>query len=871
MSVKITPMLQQYHSIKKEYPDALLFYRMGDFYEMFFEDAEIASRILEITLTSRNKKDDKPIPMCGVPHHAAQRYIARLIENGYKVAVCEQVEDPRQAKGLVKRDVVRVVTPGVVIDPELLDAKSNNFIMALFRYKDYFGLACLDISTGDFRVTESDSFNVVVDESLRIDPNEVLIPESIQEDSEIKAFLSYFNEKMVTLLDDNLFELDRARASLLKQFNTHSLEGFGCDAMRSGISAAGALLQYIHETQKGMVPHINHVAAYYLADYMILDENTKRNLELFETIRARSSKGTLLWVLDQTVTSMGGRMIRQWLNYPLLDPGKIRLRLGSVEEARGDITLRRALREALSDIYDLERLNSKIVLAHSNARDLIALKRSVRKIPEIRTLMEAFQSDLFQQIHAKLDDLADVGDLIEEAVCDDPPHTIHEGGMINPGYDTELDEIVSICRGGKEWIASLEAKERETTGIRSLKIGFNKVFGYYIEVSKTHIKSVPPHYIRKQTLVNAERYITEDLKTYEAKVLTAEERRAALEYDLFNGIREKVVQNNLRIQKSATLLARLDVLCSLAEVADKNGYVKPKIKEDGTLLMEDVRHPVIEKMMTGERFVPNTIEMDDEGQQVLMITGPNMAGKSTILRQVALVALMAQIGSFVPAESVSLSIVDRIFTRVGALDNLGRGESTFMVEMQETARILNTATERSLIILDEIGRGTSTFDGLSIAWAVAEYLHDWKGKGIKTLFATHYHELTDLAATKPRVKNYNVAVREWNGEIIFLRKLIEGGTNRSYGIQVARLAGIPKEVIERSKEILKNIEKGELNEEGEPNIARSKKRPKKHADVQLTLFKTSNQALVDKLEQIDVSDTTPLEALNVLNELKQMV
>lgn len=869
MSVKITPMVQQYHSIKKEYPDAILFYRMGDFYEMFFEDAEIASRVLDITLTSRNKKDEEPIPMCGVPYHAAQRYIARLIENGHKVAVCEQVEDPRQAKGIVKRDVVRVVTPGVVIDTELLDAKSNNFIVALSRYKNYFGIAYLDISTGDFRITESDSFTAMVDESLRIDPSEILIPESLHEDLEIKSFLSHLSEKSITLLDNTLFEQERAQAALLRQFKTHSLEGFGCDEMRAGVAAAGALLHYIQETQKGMVPHVNHMVAYHLADYMILDDNTKRNLELFETIRTRSRKGTLLWVIDQTVTSMGGRMVRQWLHYPLLDAEKIRSRLDAVEEAKENITLRRALREALSGVYDLERLNSKIVLAHSNARDLIALKHSIRKIPEIHTLLESLQSDLFRHIHEDLDDLADVGDIIEKAVRDDPPHIIHEGGMIKPGYNAELDEIINICRDGKGWIARLEAQERKATGISSLRVGFNKVFGYYIEVSKTHLKSVPAHYIRKQTLVNAERYITEDLKTYETKVLNAEERRAALEYELFNGIREKVIHNNLRIQKTATMLATLDVLCSLAEVADKNGYVKPSITEEGILFMEDVRHPVIEKMLEGERFVPNTLKMDDESRQILIITGPNMAGKSTILRQVALVVLMAQIGSFVPAESVSLSLVDRIFTRVGALDNLGQGESTFMVEMQETAKILNTATDKSLIILDEIGRGTSTFDGLSIAWAVAEYLHGWKGRGIKTLFATHYHELADLAAANPRVKNYNVAVREWNGEIIFLRKLIKGGTNRSYGIQVARLAGIPKEVIERSREVLKNIEKGEFNEVGEPNIACSPKRPKKHSDVQLSLFTTSHQALIDKLERIDISNTTPLEALNLLNELKQ--
>jgi DNA mismatch repair protein MutS len=501
---------------------------------------------------------------------------------------------------------------------------------------------------------------------------------------------------------------------------------------------------------------------------------------------------------------------------------------------------------------------------------MIALMSSVRKMPDVLTALESFRSDLFGQIRADMDDLGDVGDLIEGAICDDPPHTVHEGGMIKSGYNAELDEIVSICRDGKGWISRLESKEREASGINSLKVGFNRVFGYYIEVSKSRIKSVPAHYVRKQTLVNAERYITDDLKQYETMVLDAEDRRAALEYELFDKIRKEIVKNNLRIKKTADLLARVDVLCGLAEVADKMRYVKPNITEDGRLLIENARHPVIEKMLTGERFVPNGIEMDNETRQIMIITGPNMAGKSTILRQVALVVLMAQIGSFVPAESASISIVDRIFTRVGALDNLSRGESTFLVEMQETAGILNTATERSLIILDEIGRGTSTFDGLSIAWAVAEYLHNLKGKGVKTIFATHYHELIDLAATLPRVKNYNVSVREWNGEIVFLRKLIEGGTNKSYGIQVARLAGIPQKVVIRAKEILKNIENGELNAGGERERSRSGKRAKKHCDVQLNLFETSNQALADRLEQIDISNTTPLQALNIISELKQM-
>jgi DNA mismatch repair protein MutS len=870
MPVKITPMVQQYLSIKKEYPDALLFYRMGDFYEMFFEDAETASRILDIALTSRNKKDQEPIPMCGVPYHSAQRYIARLIDSGYRVAVCEQVEDSNKAKGLVKRDVVRVVTPGVVIDTDLLDAGSNNFIMALFRQKDRFGLASLDISTGTFRVTESDTFHTIVDEASRIDPSEILIPESFQEEVEVKMLLSSMEGKPITLASDTLFELDRARSALVEQFGTRSLEGFGCETMNSGISAAGALLQYICETQKGKVPHINSLAAYHLADCMIVDESTKRNLELLETVRTRSKKGTLLWVMDQTVTSMGGRMMRQWLHYPLLDAQKIRLRLDAVEETKANILLRGVLREALSGIHDLERLNSRIVLAQSNARDMIALMSSVRKMPDVLTALESFRSDLFGQIRADMDDLGDVGDLIEGAICDDPPHTVHEGGMIKSGYNAELDEIVSICRDGKGWISRLESKEREASGINSLKVGFNRVFGYYIEVSKSRIKSVPAHYVRKQTLVNAERYITDDLKQYETMVLDAEDRRAALEYELFDKIRKEIVKNNLRIKKTADLLARVDVLCGLAEVADKMRYVKPNITEDGRLLIENARHPVIEKMLTGERFVPNGIEMDNETRQIMIITGPNMAGKSTILRQVALVVLMAQIGSFVPAESASISIVDRIFTRVGALDNLSRGESTFLVEMQETAGILNTATERSLIILDEIGRGTSTFDGLSIAWAVAEYLHNLKGKGVKTIFATHYHELIDLAATLPRVKNYNVSVREWNGEIVFLRKLIEGGTNKSYGIQVARLAGIPQKVVIRAKEILKNIENGELNAGGERERSRSGKRAKKHCDVQLNLFETSNQALADRLEQIDISNTTPLQALNIISELKQM-
>jgi DNA mismatch repair protein MutS len=867
--VKATPMVQQYLSIKQQYHDAILFYRMGDFYEMFFEDAKIASRILEIALTSRNKKEEEPIPMCGVPHHAAQGYIARLIERGFKVAVCEQVEDPAKAKGLVKRDVVRVITPGVVVDTEILDARSNNFLMALFFCQGRYGIAHLDISTGTFRVTESSHFDKVSDESKRIEPSETLLAESYREAPELKALLGTLGEASVNFLKDERFELESARARLLRQFKTHSLEGFGCNEWRAGIAAAGALLCYVDDTQKGELVHITGIASYSLSDFMILDEATKRNLELFETMWTGAKRGSLLGIMDQTVTAMGARMLRAWLQYPLLDLEQIKLRSDAVEEAKEKQLARRSVRKALQEVHDLERLNARIALDRCNARDLVALKHSIQRLPKIRSLIDGFVSPLFVQITSKWDDLADVASLIENAISDAPPLTTREGGIIKTGFDEGLDQLIGSSREGKNWISRLEAKERQATGINSLKVGFNKVFGYYIEVSKSHIKSVPARYVRKQTLVNAERYITEDLKTYEAKVLGAEEKRAQLEYELFCVVRQRVAQSNFRIAGMADAVANLDVLLALAELADQNGYVKPVVHGGDSLFLKESSHPVIEKLVSSERFVPNTIEMDHTTRQVLIITGPNMAGKSTLLRQAALLVLMAQVGSFVPAEAASIGIVDRIFSRVGAFDNLTEGQSTFMVEMQESANILNNATGRSLVILDEIGRGTSTFDGLSIAWAVAEYLHDWKGHGIKALFATHYHELTDLALTKPRVKNYNVAVKEWNEEVIFLRKLVEGSTNRSYGIQVARLAGIPAQVLERAKEILKNIESGEFNSTGEPVLARSKRPVDKDASVQLSLFATSDQIVINILKKLDISSMTPLEALNQLNALKE--
>jgi DNA mismatch repair protein MutS len=869
--VKATPMVQQYLSIKQQYPDAILFYRMGDFYEMFFEDAEIASRILDIALTSRNKKDEQPIPMCGFPHHAAQGYIARLIERGFKVAICEQVEDPAKAVGIVKRDVVRVITPGVVLDSDILEEGSNNFLVSLFAREGRFGLAHLDISTGTFRVTESSDLYRIQDECRRIEPREILLCKSHEESPATAPIVKSLKETTVNFLSDEHFEFESARKRLLGQFKTHSLEGFGCEQWPAGISAAGALLGYVQEAQKGELVHIAGISSYRLSDFMVLDEASRRNLELFETVWSRSRRGSLLGVMDQTVTSMGARMLRSWLRYPLLDLEKIHGRLNAVEEARAHPGAKRMARKTLEEVHDFQRINARVALDRCTARDLVALKLSIHRLPGIRSIIEGFENSTFSEILEKWDDLADVAALVEEAICEDPPLTTREGGIIKPGFNERLDGLIHSSREGKDWIARLEAKEREATGIQVLKVGFNKVFGYYIEVSKTHIRSVPAHYVRKQTLVNAERYITEDLKTYEAKVLGAEERRAQLEYELFCSVRKQVARSHRRVAGMADVVAELDVLLGLAELADQNGYVKPQVHRGDGILLKESRHPVVEKLVSAERFVPNTVEIDDTERQVLIITGPNMAGKSTILRQTALLVIMAQVGSFVPAEAASIGLVDRVFTRVGALDNLAEGQSTFMVEMQETANILNNTTGKSLVILDEMGRGTSTFDGLSIAWAVAEHLHDFKGTGVKTLFATHYHELTDLALTKPRVKNYNVAVKEWNEEVIFLRKLVEGGTNRSYGIQVARLAGVPPNVLARAKEVLKNIETGEFNGAGEPVLARSAAPAGKDTTSQLSLFKTDGEVIIEALKKLDISNLTPLEALNRLHALRELI
>lgn len=865
-TLKTTPMIQQYLSIKEQNKDAILFYRMGDFYEMFFEDAKVASRVLEITLTSRNKKNESAVPMCGVPFRAAKGYINRLIEKGFKVAICDQVEDPAQAKGIVKREVVRVVTPGMVLEEELLHEKDNNFILALSRRKEKWGLSSIDLSTGLFRLTETDDTTALIEEFQRISPSEVLLPETLAQDSLLNPAPAWLESKAVTTLPENLFESRQGRQILLRHFKTLNLEGFGCEKLKAGVGSAAALLHYVCETQKQEITHFDKIQTYYLESYLRIDDLSRQNLELVQSIRAGSKQGTLLQVLDQTMTAMGGRMLSQWIRYPLVDPNMIVQRHEAVAEAADRHATTLDVRECLKLVYDLERLRSKISMGHANARDLLALKKSLQTLPDILGRLSEYQTGLLQW-EVPIESLNQLAEMIEGAIRDDAPPVITEGGIIKTGFNSELDELIQISRDGKGWLVQLEVREKESTGINSLKVRYNKVFGYYIEIPKAHSKAVPEHYIRKQTLVNAERYITDELKTFETKVLGAEDRRAVMELEIFNRIREIVMAQNSEIQQVAEFLARIDCLLSLAVIAQQNDYVRPKMVDDGRLHVTDGRHPVVEKMITAERFVPNTIQLDNTEQQVLIITGPNMAGKSTILRQVALMTIMAQMGSFVPARSAELPIIDRIFTRVGALDNLSAGQSTFMVEMQETANILNHATEKSLVIMDEIGRGTSTYDGLSIAWAVAEYLHDLKGKGVKTLFATHYHELTELAQSRPRVKNFNIAVKEWNDEIIFLRKLVEGGTNRSYGIQVARLAGIPASVVKKAKKVLAKIESQEHSPTD--NLILQSKDNSNRGPQQLNLFPQPDRHIIGKLQTIDISRMTPIDALNCLHKLQE--
>ena len=865
---KTTPMIRQYLAIKEQYRDYILFYRMGDFYEMFFEDAATAARELEITLTSRNRNEQQPVPMCGVPVKAADVYIGRLVDRGFKVAVCEQLEDPSKAKGLVHRDVVRVITPGMVVDNLLLDAATHNFVVAICRNGESIGISCLDITTGTFRVAETRQESVIAEELLRIDPAELILSESTGDGA---AFLSpggRLSGKAVTRLPDRVFAYADARKRLLELFRTRSLEGFGCEAMHAGIGAAGALAYYVQETQKQEIRHLSGLETYSFENFMLIDDVGCRNLELLKNLSNGGRRGTLLDIIDNTATAMGARLLKNWLRYPLIDRQLIQKRLDAVEEIKRQTSLREEIRLLLKPVSDIERLGGRIALGHATARDLVALKNTLVKIPDIVAILGRFSSELLQWNEVMTAPLAAIADRIAAAIVDDPPPTVNEGGMIRHGYDQALDELIAISRDGKKYLAALEAREKEQTGIHTLKVRYNRVFGYYIEVSRAQAPSVPAHYVRKQTLVNAERYITEELKAFEEKVLGAEEQRGVLEYGLFCGIRDAVVEKSDLILACARFIAGLDCLAGLAEIADQNGYARPVISEGRTIRIEEGRHPVVEKLIAGERFVPNTVYMDHKDQLVLIITGPNMAGKSTVLRQVAIIVLMAQMGSFVPAKYAEIPVTDRIFTRVGALDNLSQGQSTFMVEMEEAANIINNATSDSLVIMDEIGRGTSTYDGLSIAWAVAEYLHDLGGAGVKTLFATHYHELIDLAKIKKKVKNYNIAVKEWNDEIIFLHQLVPGGTNRSYGIQVARLAGIPEKVIRRARKVLASVENtGHVldrradEEQDKPKAA--------GAPVQLMLFKSPEQMVMEKLREIDISTMTPLEALNALSILKE--
>ncbi|MBF0228181.1 MAG: DNA mismatch repair protein MutS [Desulfamplus sp.] len=812
---KQTPMMEQYFSIKKKYPDSILFYRMGDFYEMFHDDAIKASAILEITLTSRNKQQDDAIPLCGVPYRAADAYISKLIENGCKVAVCEQVEEAEDAKGLVRREVVRVITPGMILNENLLDRNSNNYLLALSLFENDAGLAWLDISTGTFKTTQTKTNNgkipdELLDEVLRVDPSELLLPINFQTDPTYNYIRKRFSHKSITYLEKINFKFPDAKERLMDKFKTRSLKGFGCEELNAGVSAAGAIISYIQETQLQDTKHITSIQSYYLNSFLVIDDRSCRNLELLRNIETSDKRGSLISVLDKTVTAMGARLLKNWLRYPLKDKVGIELRLDAVEEAFKQKQLRTTLRINLKSVYDLERLGSKISMGQGNARDLLSLKNSLLKLPEILNNLNQLHSTLFKDLEygaVVASELMEIANLIESAIREDAPMVLNEGQMIKTGFNSTLDELIELSENGKAWIVKEGLKEKEKTGLSSLKIKFNKVFGYFIEVSKGQASSVPANYIRKQTLVNAERFITEELKKVESKVLNAEDKRAALEYEIFSEIREQIVAKTSSILKMARFLATVDVLLCFAENADLSNYTRPKINSEQIISITDGRHPVVEKMIDGERYVPNSVILNNETNQLLIITGPNMAGKSTVLRQVALLVLMAHTGSFVPAAEASIAITDRIFTRVGALDNLSQGQSTFMVEMEETANILNNATENSLVILDEIGRGTSTFDGLSIAWAVAEYLHDLNGIGVKTLFATHYHELIALEKIKPRVKNFNIAVKEFNDNIIFLRRLVEGGTNKSYGIQVARLAGVPEKVVMRAKDILNEIEK----------------------------------------------------------------
>lgn len=874
-----SPMMQHYLQTKEEYPDCILFYRLGDFYEMFFEDAKIVSRELELTLTGKSCGQEERAPMCGVPFHAYESYMNRLVAKGYKVAICEQMEDPKQAKGMVRREVIRVVTPGTNINEQALDEGKNNYIMCIVSLSDQFGVATADVTTGDFFVTEVDSKRRLLDEIYKFSPTEVVCNEALfMSGLDIDDLKNRVGIVLYSLenwyFDDSLCE-----NTLKEHFRVNSLEGLGLADLECGMIASGSLLKYLYETQKNSLEQISAIHPYTTGKFMVLDSSTRRNLELVETLREKAKRGSLLWVLDKTKTAMGARMLRSFVEQPLIEKEEIEGRLDAIEELMQRAIDREELREYLNPVYDLERLLTRITYQSANPRDLTAFKSSIGMIPHIRGILLELQSKEIQGICEDMDTLEDLYTLIDAAIEEEPPITVREGGIIKDGYHEEIDRLREAKSQGKNWLAELEAKEREKTGIKNLKIKFNKVFGYYLEVTNSFKDLVPDYYTRKQTLTNAERYITPELKEMEDMILGAEDKLVQLEYELLRELREQIAKNVVRIQKTAKALAKIDVFASLALISEQNHYCRPSLNQNGRIDIKNGRHPVVEKMINNDMFIANDTYLDNQKNRISVITGPNMAGKSTYMRQTALIVLMAQIGCFVPAETADIGIVDRIFTRVGASDDLASGQSTFMVEMTEVANILRNATGNSLLILDEIGRGTSTFDGLSIAWAVVEHISNPKLLGAKTLFATHYHELTELEGKLDNVNNYCIAVKEKGDDIVFLRKIVKGGADKSYGIQVAKLAGVPDSVIERAKEIAEELGRHDIVDfteilSNKKNSATKKK--KEHLDevdlTQMSLFDAVNDNdIIEELKEIDVGNLTPIEALNKLYELQNKI
>lgn len=876
-----SPMMQHYLKTKEEYKDCILFYRLGDFYEMFFDDALVVSKELELTLTGKDCGQAERAPMCGIPFHAAETYLNRLVANGHKVAICEQVEDPKQAKGIVKREVIRIVTPGTNLNTQALDETKNNYLMSIVYLGEKIGVSIADFSTGDYFVTELSSGSELIDEINKFVPSEIITNEYF---SMSGIDLTAVNDKLgitMSTLDSWYFDEDTCIKKLLTHFKVGVLDGLGLKDYTSGTIAAGALLLYLYEMQKGSVDHITSIVPYTTGKYMLIDSSSRRNLELVETMREKQKKGSLLWVLDKTKTAMGARALRSMIEQPLINKEDILKRQAGIEECNNRAIDREEIREYLNPVYDLERIMTKISCKSANPRDLIAFRNSLEMLPHIKKLIGTMESDLFAECFANLDDLADIYSLISSAIVEEPPITIREAGIIKEGFSKEADELRSAKTEGKEWLAQLEAREKEATGIKNLKVKYNKVFGYYLEVTNSFKDLVPADWVRKQTLTNAERYTTDELKKLEDVILGAEDKLCSLEYDLFNEVRDSIAAEVRRIKSTARAIAEIDVYTALSVVAQQYNYVKPAINEKGIIDIKNGRHPVVEKMIRNDMFVANNTYLDNAKNRISIITGPNMAGKSTYMRQTALIVLMAQIGSFVPAQEANIGIVDRIFTRVGASDDLASGQSTFMVEMTEVANILRNATPKSLLILDEIGRGTSTFDGLSIAWAVVEYIANTKVLGAKTLFATHYHELTELEGTLDGVNNYCIAVKENGDDIVFLRKIIKGGADKSYGIQVAKLAGVPDTVIERAKELVADLSDADISLKAR-DIAQYSKKQEKLVDSykkvddlevkQMSLFDTvNNDDIIEDIKALDISNMTPIDALNTLYKLQGRV